>query len=351
MLPFADLAFVSVAIWLLQAITFYFIIYFMECTMKKQKFRGFTLIELLVVIAIIAVLIALLLPAVQQAREAARRTQCKNNMKQLGLAVHNYLDVYLTFPIGTRYATTSPNWRVGLLPYMDQANVYNQLSFAGSFANYPYSGNTVLHNLFLTVYKCPSSTLPGNSTTVAGNGTAGGPGMTHDYVGISGATGAADSSSMCSPEHRYGGISCFNGVLPANFNYKISSLTDGTSNVVVIAEQSGAIATSDIRANYNGGWGGYTLDMATTAGFASWTSSTDAWGTGITTIRYAPNPKSAPGGSNEVYDLNTALTSYHAGGVHVLMADGAVRFISDSLDFTTLSNLAARADGAVIGEF
>ena len=96
-----------------------------ELIVKRN--RGFTLIELLVVIAIIAVLIALLLPAVQQAREAARRSQCKNNMKQLGLALHNYHDAANKFPIGTRFSMSAPNWRVGLLPYLDQAPLFHSV--------------------------------------------------------------------------------------------------------------------------------------------------------------------------------------------------------------------------------
>jgi prepilin-type N-terminal cleavage/methylation domain-containing protein len=100
--------------------------------------RGFTLIELLVVIAIIAVLIALLLPAVQQAREAARRSQCKNNMKQLGLAMHNYHDTLTVFPMGV-LTDDRPNWRVFLLPYLDQAPLYNtlQINAGGFFAHSP----------------------------------------------------------------------------------------------------------------------------------------------------------------------------------------------------------------------
>src|SRR6186713_1030482 len=107
----------------------------------RRSVRGFTLIELLVVIAIIAILIALLLPAVQQAREAARRTQCKNNLKQQGLALHNYLDTFSTFPIGVSYSLSntvavrheycsgSTNWRVSIFPYLDQANTYNAVNF------------------------------------------------------------------------------------------------------------------------------------------------------------------------------------------------------------------------------
>ena len=319
----------------------------------KDRFRvlkqGFTLIELLVVIAIIAVLIALLLPAVQQAREAARRSQCKNNLKQMGLALHNYHDVYNKLPIGTRWPTSAPNWRIGILPFLDQAPLYNQLNFSSTFSNSgAYSGNTVLQNLLIQVYKCPSSPLSGLSTAVAGNVAP--PGMTHDYVGIAGATDTTITSG-CSPQHRYGGITCVNGLLTANYNYGLRDVTDGASNTIVIGEQSGTINNVDYRANYYGGWGGFTLDMATTATYASWTSSTDAWGTGITTIRYSPNPKTAAGGTDEVYDLNTALTSYHVGGIHALMADGAVRFLSDNLQYSTLANLGSKSDGLVVGEF
>jgi len=316
---------------------------------------GFTLIELLVVIAIIAVLIALLLPAVQQAREAARRTQCKNNMKQLGLALHNYHDTNNKLPMGTRYPTAAPNWRIALLPFLDQGPLYNQLNFVGgnfnssATAGSGYVNNRILAGLFLAAYKCPSSTLSGNSN-VSGYNNAD-LGMTHDYVGIAGATDSTLPAGQCSPEHRYGGITCINGLLTANYCFSFRDATDGLSNVLVIAEQSGPIATLDRRANYYGGWGGFTQTMATMATLTSWTSTTDAWGTGITTVRYRINPPSTASGSDNIHDMNTALTSQHSGGTHGLLGDGSVRFISENINFSTLANLASKSDGLVVGEF
>ncbi len=139
-----------------------------------MKRKAFTLIELLVVIAIIAILIALLLPAVQQAREAARRRTCKNNLKQLGLAFHNYHDVFGTFPIGAQSPIYQANWRVSILPYLDQAPLYNKLTQtpANGRGYNTYNGwtgdggygtgadsNEVLNNAIVPLYKCPSSPL------------------------------------------------------------------------------------------------------------------------------------------------------------------------------------------------
>ena len=314
--------------------------------LRNKRLGGFTLIELLVVIAIIAVLIALLLPAVQQAREAARRSQCKNNLKQIGLAIHNYHDTMNVFPLATAGAVTKPNWRVFLLPYLDQAPLYNRLDLiSGDFAGSgtAFSGNnTVLTGLTVTVYNCPSSPLDPNNAV--SNNTATKRAQTHRYIGISGATpdpAVPARTDQCGAGS-YGSIYCRNGIVVPNLAVRIRDVTDGTSNTMVVGEQSGTVNNVDLSNNYYSGWSG--------AGPAVPPGDTH-WGAGNTSIRYRPNHQTASAGADTVYTGNTILNSYHVGGIQVLMADGAVRFISDNLDFNTLSRLAVKDDGQVVGEF
>src|SRR6476619_7159535 len=122
--------------------------------MAMLRRYAFTLIELLVVIAIIAILIALLVPAVQKVREAAARAQCQNNMKQIGLALHSYHDVYKSLPIGQQSRVGKGNWRVLILPYLEQTNLYKNLNLADVY------NSTALNSLVLPVWSCPSSAAP-----------------------------------------------------------------------------------------------------------------------------------------------------------------------------------------------
>jgi prepilin-type N-terminal cleavage/methylation domain-containing protein len=332
--------------------------------------RGFTLVELLVVIAIIGILVALLLPAVQAAREAARRMSCSNNMKQLGLALHNYHDTYKTFPYGEGAAPSpgtvatagmnwnGPNWRIHLLPYIEQGAMHSQLSFSHTFDacrpgfSVAANGgpNVALRGYVVPVYRCPSSSIPVNGVNVSPSPTNNNRDNAQliDYVGIMGST--PDTSVGfpgigCSPQTGYGGIYCNNGTLVPNITYKFSDITDGTSNVIAIGEQSGPIVypdgrRADIRSNYYGGWCAATDGRVPSA---SWSGS--PWGSGTSAIRYTINLNTAPVGADSTWDANTILTSDHPGGIMATRADGSVDFVTETIDMLMLRRLGARNDG------
>lgn len=325
--------------------------------------RGFTLIELLVVIAIIAILIALLLPAVQQAREAARRSTCKNNMKQLGLALHNYNDNFLVLPIGTQTGSYS-NWRVAILPYIDQANVYAQLSRPnGYWAHSGFPGNTILYQVRLPVYKCPSNSYGMTNTTdyslSDSNSDPSLQSMIVDYVGISGATpDPAGRTSVCTGDVLANSSSnCNSGMLIPYKSARFRDCTDGTSNTVILAEQSGQVNGAQKGANALGAWHGWANASLSTwnAGTPLPLSSGGYWyAAGTTTVRNPPNAfwsSGAPGYANSAYSANTVLNSHHVGGVHAVLTDGSVRFLSENIDMNTLRQLCVRDDGQVIGEY
>jgi prepilin-type N-terminal cleavage/methylation domain-containing protein len=338
----------------------------------RRVARAFTLIELLVVIAIIAILIALLLPAVQQAREAARRSQCTNNLKQIGLALHNYHSTFNTFPIGTQGGTSwvqtgikdGHNWRVGVLPYMDQAPVYNQLNFAGSFGGGTTAaaaftgGNQALSNFAMPAFICPSSTLEkfpetylNVSVTPATSASFNNPGhgLGIQYVGIQGASRAFGWTQTGDYDCGHG-YSCNNGTMLVNECRGIRDVTDGTSNTLLVAEQSGAIQGQNVTSNYYGGWSGARNLNLVNSSCSQATS--DLWQTGTTCVRYLPNTQTVVNGSSALaYRNNTIINSFHTGGLFGLLADGSVRFVSDNVDFQNLKKLAIRDDAQVIGEF
>jgi len=334
----------------------------------KKRSQGFTLIELLVVIAIIAILIALLLPAVQQAREAARRTQCKNNLKQIGLALHNYNDVYGVFPIGNN-SSFPDGWGisfwVSLLPYMEQSGLYNQMTFSGQSPGYTGqgTGNTVngplVRGKSFAFLACPSSPLPVFKDTGAGIQT-----QISQYVGISGAvndavggpfqnsSGTPDlpSDNCCSCVVQ--GVHARGGVLLPFKAVAFRDITDGTSNVMAVSEQSDFAknaANVQVLITNNHGW------MMGTAGVGSG-EGTNQRRFNLTTIRYAPNAVKAVGGTGlqgvcNNDGANNGIFSPHTGGVQTVLCDGSARFISENIDLTTLKRVATRNDGQVVGEF
>ena len=323
--------------------------------MATRLFRrlGFTLIELLVVIAIIAVLIALLLPAVQQAREAARRTQCKNNLKQLGLALHNYHDTYNRFPIGGQHGL-KPNWRLAVLPQVDQSPLFSRIDFAASFTA-PYTGNnTVLQGIKLPGWNCPSSPCPITGLPGTEQGWSGGNPQLIDYVSIGGAyPDPAGRANVVSTSNYDGGYYGANGMMGVFQCTNISSATDGSSNTLIVGENSDYTTSGstrvDIRSNYYGAWGGFTIGQSPPSN--PWSGAPDTWSTGITTVRWPINTQGTPAGAVHTWEANLPLRSAHVGGAHVLMGDGATRFLSNNLDLNTLLRLSSKDDGQIIGEF
>lgn len=332
---------------------------------KKNATRGFTLIELLVVIAIIAVLIALLLPAVQQAREAARRTQCKNNLKQIGLAMHNYHDAFGTFPIGSRHSRDGSNdqyfgmsWWVGLLPYLDMANLANKMTVDGrhpgslattAVAGYNINGPLV-DGLAINVMLCPSSAVPGVRTPFDHAVTC------PQYTGINGASN--DSTFTGNPSNREfpaqgSGIIAMGGVLLPHRAIRIADITDGSSNTMAVGEQSDFgedSAGNKVVINNHQGWmigvqlpsypvpDGYNVNNVRTFN--------------TTTVRYAINSANTSlSGVRNNDGVNNGIFSPHSGGAQVLLADGSVRFLSENMHLRTLKCLATRDDGQAIGEF
>ncbi len=299
----------------------------------KQR-RGFTLIELLVVIAIIAILVALLLPAVQQAREAARRSSCKNNLKQIGVALHNYHDVHNCFP--SAFARSEPTsstagrgvsgwgWGVMLMPYIEQGGLYDAVRpntdpFPLSLvAGEPGAAVRTLLQTPIATYRCPSDVGAPINNQRASFGTS-------NYAGVWG-------------DHVDGGThsSAGNGCMFYNGRVNFRDILDGTTNVIVVGERGfvnraplmpwrGAIyagvANYDNESNGNAGWA--SVMRAVWDNNALRINGTDLW----------------------------AFSSLHKGGAQFVMGDGSVRFLSENLNGMTYRVLAQRASGQVVGEF
>ncbi len=291
--------------------------------------RGFTLIELLVVIAIIAILIALLLPAVQQAREAARRSSCKNNMKQIGLALHNYHDTHRVFPFSYQGGVTAPamgstgnlgiGWGTYILPFIDQAPLYNKISerMFGASGNgagghwHDDAPTVALAETVLAPYICPSDPsggiVPGafrfslgksNYLVVLGT----------DFSGFGTITG--------------GGTTTYPGAFYGNSSTRIRDITDGTSNTLIVGEKTSKVDPAA------GLWIGADNDR------------------GATGMKLEDSADFRINGT-----AAASASSLHVGGCHFLLGDGRVRFISENINGNTYEILSLINDGNVVGEF
>jgi prepilin-type N-terminal cleavage/methylation domain-containing protein/prepilin-type processing-associated H-X9-DG protein len=316
--------------------------------------RAFTLIELLVVIAIIAILIALLVPAVQKVREAAARTQCVNNLKQLALAVHNYHDAYKSFPANNVYSydptTPSWSWMVQILPQIEQAPLQQQL---GATAGVPIDKSLAGILQVVPLFRCPSDpdvyttmTQPSNydmndpnlgpltytagsyKANVGSNWGGGAPGSPF-WWGTDPQWCVADSNNS-NPATTYDGCGYGNGVIwdylnpgvPKGGPIRILSVTDGTSNTIMIGE---AAAGRDYMNSWQHG------------------------DTTIATCAYPPNHKNPAGQLYPPTDWwnQYSFTSFHTGGSNFAMTDGSVQFISDNVNLTVFRAMGTRAGNEV----
>lgn len=328
--------------------------------MKSRK--GFTLIELLVVIAIIGVLVALLLPAVQTAREAARRTQCANNLKQIGLALHNYHGTHNVLPPGNR-STLYATWALYLLPYLDQNNLYQGWDFNAGVngRTYTTAPNLAISQQRITVYTCPTDTPRTNVTSTTA------PEIPHhNYAANYGNSALNQQTSYTGVQFKgapFGNVQTDASATPTNRPNRgcmgFANITDGVSNTLLIAELiqgSGFNAPSrtDLRGRIIGySDGGYfTTQNTPNSPISDWENTNycvPPVPTGSITFTNPQNPPCAQ--TNQFSYLQRATRSRHIGGVQGLLCDGSVRFFQNSIDLNVWRAAGSTQDGEVIGDF
>jgi len=291
--------------------------------------RGFSLVELLVVIAVISILVALLLPAVQQAREAARRTMCKNRLKQIGLALHNYHDQHRTFPPGyiqrdrdDAYEHTGLAWGTMLLPHLERNTIYRTLNFSAP----------ELPRMALAEWQCPTDPLIEGQAAWDSSywGMSGMPPqlkLQNNLIGF-----AAKASYVGSYGNRDLGPLPGNGILSGNSNVRLRDLTDGSSVTFAVGEramEAGPAAWAGVHYNQIQGISGSATAQDNDGHFVL--AST---GAGLPVER-------------DGYGFSSA----HSGGLHMLLCDGSVRFVGESIDAAVWSNLGNRSDHQTVGDF
>lgn len=335
--------------------------------------HGFTLVELLVVIAIIGVMVGLLLPAVQAAREAARRMQCSNNLKQLGLALHNYHGVHNRFPptVTNTSATGSAcgSWQSNpgvsamtmLLPYFEQSSVYDQYDFNMGTTRRDFAGastvtgiNDRLHQTSIPTLECPSDPnrdiqFTGSCVIVASptwqSGTFWGG---SNYVFCAGTTASFDFRAANAAGqffHDHGGIFQQNG------RRGFRDIIDGSSNTLAAGEVLWVDhSNNSVSGNGTGGKPHWATGIPTQMSFSTAGGINANWTAFATAPGGCRGPNTTSGGFCGG-PRHAALQSQHPAGAQVMLADGSVRFVSENINQVTLDRLATRQGGEVIDEF
>jgi len=306
--------------------------------MAARRNLGFTLIELLVVIAIIGVLIALLLPAVQQAREAARRTQCKNNLRQIGLALHNYIDSEQAFPCGyiSKWNPTDPTkadigpgwgWAAQLLHFVEQEELYHAINFD---LNIEVDANSTSRKRLLSVYLCPSDPLSAQVVKV----------LAQDQTTVITQVAGANYVGMFGTGEIGDALDNGNGTFFRNSHIRPKDFLDGLSRTFVGGERSHNLSRATWVGAVAGGWSG-----PTPRGEGGTVQTPEPPEGSFIMILGPVGTEDLPRTPNHPLAHDEDYWSFHSGGCHMVMGDGSVQFISDHIDPVVYQSLATRAGG------
>jgi prepilin-type N-terminal cleavage/methylation domain-containing protein len=304
----------------------------MQTYSTDRRRHAFTLVELLVVIAIIGVLVALLLPAVQAAREAARRTQCSNNLKQIGIGLHNYHDTYQTYPFG--WSNRGQGWNTCILPFIEQGNLWTTLQWAESnnwdSANTP---NQRACETLIKTYRCPSAAIPEhvNNQSIPKRVPA-------CYRGVASSTADSDDPST-SAVGRHLELKDLEGIFFGDSRIGFKDITDGTSNTFMVGECYWEKYSQD--GNQMDFWyiGSPQIDP--------WPSATE-FSEFVGSTGVPINARKIAATSGYVKELS--FTSFHPNGTMFTMGDASVRFVPYSIESATYKALGSRNGGEVLKE-